>query len=132
MPAADARELGYPGFDGLGLPTRVSPREPYIYHFPDGNASLARLLVRSLVPDVARGHTMDDVVLAAFDYGKLAASGGRAISGISTGTEDLRFDAHSSWTLQRGVAVEAAFTTAWEAGRSLSWEQAVSEALGES
>ena len=28
-------------------------REPYIYHFPDGNASLARLLVRSLLPDVA-------------------------------------------------------------------------------
>ena len=71
VPAAEARELGYPGFDGLGLPTRVAAREPYIYHFPDGNASLARLLVRSLLPDVARGHTMDDVVLAAFDYGKL-------------------------------------------------------------
>src|SRR6266511_1295265 len=71
VPAADARELGYPGFDGLGLSTRVPAREPYIYHFPDGNASLARLLVRSLIPDVARGHTMDDVVLAAFDYGKL-------------------------------------------------------------
>src|SRR6266511_510371 len=71
VPAADARELGYPGFDGLQLPAQAPTREPYIYHFPDGNASLARLLVRSLVPDVARGHTMDDVVLAAFDYGKL-------------------------------------------------------------
>jgi spermidine dehydrogenase len=71
VPALDARDLGYPGFDGLGLPARASPREPYIYHFPDGNASLARLLVRSLVPDVAPGHTMEDVVLAAFDYGKL-------------------------------------------------------------
>ena len=29
--------------------------EPYIYHFPDGNASLARLLVRSLIPGVAPG-----------------------------------------------------------------------------
>ena len=28
--------------------------EPYIYHFPDGNASIARLLVRSLVPGVAK------------------------------------------------------------------------------
>src|SRR5438132_4201446 len=56
VPAADARELGYPGFDGLGLPGR-SVREPYIYHFPDGNASLARLLVRSLVPEVAPGET---------------------------------------------------------------------------
>ena len=71
VPAADARELGYPGFDGLGLPEGLSAREPYIYHFPDGNASLARLLVRSLLPDVASGHTMDDVVLAAFDYDKL-------------------------------------------------------------
>jgi spermidine dehydrogenase len=75
VPAADARELGYPGFDGLGLPGRASPREPYIYHFPDGNASLARLLVRSLVPEVAPGHTMDDVVLARFDYDKLDRDG---------------------------------------------------------
>ena len=74
VPAADARELGYPGFDGLGLPGR-SVREPYIYHFPDGNASLARLLVRSLVPEVAPGETMDDVVLARFDYDKLDRSG---------------------------------------------------------
>ena len=75
VPAADARDLGYPGFDGLGLPARSSPREPYIYHFPDGNASLARLLVRSLLPDVAPGRTMEDVVLAPFDYGKLDHDG---------------------------------------------------------
>src|SRR5260221_280565 len=63
VPADDARELGYPGFDGLGLLAQVPAREPYIYHFPDGNASLARLLVRSLIPDIAPGHGMDDVVL---------------------------------------------------------------------
>jgi hypothetical protein len=45
--------------------------EPYIYHFPDGNASIAWLLVRSVIPSVARGHTMEDVVLADFDYAKL-------------------------------------------------------------
>jgi spermidine dehydrogenase len=75
VPAADARDLGYPGFEGLGLPVRSGPREPYIYHFPDGNASLARLLVRSLLPDVAPGHTMEDVVLAPFDYGRLDRDG---------------------------------------------------------
>jgi spermidine dehydrogenase len=75
VPAADARDLGYPGFEGLGLPARSGPREPYIYHFPDGNASLARLLVRSLLPDVAPGHTMEDVVLAPFDYGRLDRDG---------------------------------------------------------
>jgi spermidine dehydrogenase len=74
VPADAARELGYPGFDGLALPGRAA-REPYIYHFPDGNASLARLLVRSLVPEVAPGHTMDDVVLAHFDYDKLDREG---------------------------------------------------------
>jgi spermidine dehydrogenase len=76
IPAADARVAGYPGFDGLGLPAVESPErsEPYIYHFPDGNASLARLLVRALNPAVAPGGTMDDVVLAPFDYGALDAA----------------------------------------------------------
>jgi spermidine dehydrogenase len=71
--AADAWEAGYPGFEGLGLPDTANPElnEPYIHHFPDGNASIARLLVRALVPGVARGHNMDDIVLARFDYGKL-------------------------------------------------------------
>jgi spermidine dehydrogenase len=77
--AADARDAGMPGFAGLGLPDTGNPEldEPYIYHFPDGNASLARLLVRSLIPAVARGKTMDDVVLAPFDYSKLDVEGAR-------------------------------------------------------
>jgi len=73
VPAADARDLGYPGFAGLKLPgdDNAAWKEPYIYHFPDGNASIARLLVRSLIPQVAPGHTMEDVVPAAFDYSAL-------------------------------------------------------------
>jgi spermidine dehydrogenase len=72
--AADLQTLGYPGFQGLGLPKGdhdAAYSEPYIYHFPDGNASLARLLVRALIPGVAPGSTMEDVVLAPFDYSKL-------------------------------------------------------------
>ncbi len=72
VPAADLRDMGYPGFRGLGLPQKGEGRsEPYIYHFPDGNASLARLLVRALIPDIAPGATMEDVVLAPFDYARL-------------------------------------------------------------
>ena len=73
VPAADVREFGYPGFAGLGLPAESAGerKEPYIYHFPDGNASLARLLVRSLVPAVGAGQGMDDIVLAPFDYDAL-------------------------------------------------------------
>jgi spermidine dehydrogenase len=75
VPAADVRDHGYPGFRGLNLPAGGSERsEPYIYHFPDGNASLARLLVRGLVPGIAPGSTMDDVVLAPFDYARLDSS----------------------------------------------------------
>jgi spermidine dehydrogenase len=72
VPAADLVDHGYPGFAGLGLPSAGGARsEPYIYHFPDGNASLARLLVRALVPGVAPGGTMEDVVLAGFNYDSL-------------------------------------------------------------
>jgi spermidine dehydrogenase len=77
VPALDVRSFGYPGFNGLGLPSADHPewREPYIYHFPDGNASLARLLARKLIPVLASGGTMDDIVLAAFDYGQLDRDG---------------------------------------------------------
>lgn len=73
--AREAFDTGYPGFAGVGLARDAEAAkemdEPYIYHFPDGNASLARLLVRALVPGVARGSTMDDIVMADFDYAKL-------------------------------------------------------------
>ncbi|MNZ29327.1 NAD(P)-binding protein [Pseudomonas sp. FW305-70] len=74
--ASDAYSVGFPGFSAMNLQpiseeAQAEMEEPYIYHFPDGNASLARLLVRSLIPAVAPGHTMDDIVLAPFDYTKL-------------------------------------------------------------
>ena len=77
MPASEARDLGYPGFAGLNLPGGANSAwsEPYIYHFPDGNAALARMLVRSLIPSVAPGSTMEDVVEAAFDYAQLDRDG---------------------------------------------------------
>ncbi len=66
----DYQSFTYPGFDGLGLPEREK-EEPYIFHFPDGNATIARLLVRALVPGAVPGQTMDDVVTARADYSKL-------------------------------------------------------------
>ncbi|MEE9230641.1 MAG: FAD/NAD(P)-binding protein, partial [Acidobacteriota bacterium] len=65
---------GYPGFQGLGLP-RQERNEPYIHHFPDGNASVARLLVRSMIPAVASGSSMEDIVTARFDYARLDEAG---------------------------------------------------------
>jgi spermidine dehydrogenase len=64
-----------PGFvAGLGLTSHDAEtfgREPYIYHFPDGNASIARMLVRSLVPASAPGSTMEDIVTARMNYAAL-------------------------------------------------------------
>ncbi len=40
-------------------------------YFPDGNASVARLMVRNLIPAVATGSSMDDIAAAEFDYSKL-------------------------------------------------------------
>ena len=77
VPAAEARDLGYPGFAGLNLPggSNSAWSEPYIYHFPDGNAAVTRMLVRSVVPAVAPGSTMEDVVEAPFDYARLDVEG---------------------------------------------------------
>ena len=82
IPAGDMAGLGYlPGFEGLnirdedgpGIGLEVTRRddEPYIYHFPDGIGSVPRLIVRSLIPGVAPGNTMEDVVTAKFNYAKL-------------------------------------------------------------
>lgn len=66
----DYQSFTYAGFDGLGLPAREK-EEPYIFHFPDGNASVARLLVRSLIPAAMPGNSMEDVVTARADYTQL-------------------------------------------------------------
>ena len=70
-PAFDAIDYsGLPGWEAAGLPDSEES-EPYIHHFPDGNASIARLMVRQMIPAVAPGTTMEDVVTARFDYSKL-------------------------------------------------------------
>ena len=68
-----AEAMGYSGLPGGGAAglSRDEDDEPYIHHFPDGNASVARMLVRAMIPDVAPGSTMEDIVNAPFDYGKL-------------------------------------------------------------
>jgi spermidine dehydrogenase len=62
--------VALPGRGATGIPEDEHD-EPYIHHFPDGNASIARLLVRSMIPDAAPGSSMEDIVTARFDYDKL-------------------------------------------------------------
>jgi spermidine dehydrogenase len=102
VPAFELRSFGYPGFAGLGLPCEEHPEwsEPYIYHFPDGNASLARLLVRALVPGAAAGRTMDDIVPAGFDYDRLDRNESSVRIRLASTVIDVR---------QRGEAVSIGY-----------------------
>jgi spermidine dehydrogenase len=80
--AYDCFEYDFPGFKGMTFPPRQSDDEPeedepYIFHFPDGNASVARLLVRSLVPESAPGSTMEDIVTARMNYAHLDEDGNK-------------------------------------------------------
>ena len=77
-PAFNALGYGLPGATGLGLvdeiqrsPERRTHNHKEDFHFPDGNASIARLLVRRLIPGVAPGNSMNDIVAAKFDYSRL-------------------------------------------------------------
>ena len=60
-PALEAARRGSVGFNGLGMERdeRVAEGSSYTFHFPDGNASIARLLVSRLVPAAFRAATLD-------------------------------------------------------------------------
>jgi spermidine dehydrogenase len=84
--AQDAWGLGMPGFDGMKLDPTPGPGmdkdaltdhkgERYFFHFPDGNASIARLLVRALIPEAVPGKSADDVVMARTRYALLDRPG---------------------------------------------------------
>jgi spermidine dehydrogenase len=85
--ALDVWAFEFPGFQGLDLAAGAAPHMGFTasgyaatggsekFHFPDGNASIARLLVRSLVPAAIPGHTAEDIVMAPADYGRLDQPG---------------------------------------------------------
>jgi spermidine dehydrogenase len=72
MSIAAASRCGAMGF----APKAVYDEDnPYIHHFPDGNAGVARALVKKMIPAVGKGNNAEDLVLSRFDYGKLDSSG---------------------------------------------------------
>lgn len=85
--ALDAWGNWNPGFDGMDLgdmpfaPMSPSGRlvkvdpDPYIYHFPDGNAGVARALVRALIPNAVPGSSMEDLATGTVDYAALDRDG---------------------------------------------------------
>lgn len=63
-----------PGLGGMGLPApyRRDMRYPeQIFHFPDGNAGVARMLVRSLIPSALACKDMEESVTTRVNYNEL-------------------------------------------------------------
>jgi spermidine dehydrogenase len=79
MPAWLARMGGYEGFSAtdFGDHDEEDAESGGNFFFPDGNASIARMLVRKLVPGVAPGSSMEDIVTARFDYAGLDQPGNK-------------------------------------------------------
>jgi spermidine dehydrogenase len=85
--AIDCWGSGLPGFQGLKLAPGATERMGYTpknqvatggsyeFHYPDGNASIARLLVRDLIPAAMPGSTAVDIVTARADYSQLDRPG---------------------------------------------------------
>ncbi len=85
--AADAWGIDLPGFKGLNLPPGSVPGMGFTpagyadtggstrLHFPDGNATIARSLVRRLIPRAVPGSGVEDVITAVVDYAKLDQHG---------------------------------------------------------
>jgi spermidine dehydrogenase len=85
--ALDCWGFGFPGFQGMKLAKGSIRRMGYTpsgyedtggsykLHFPDGNATIARLLVRNLIPDAVPGNSVEDVVTARVDYAQLDRAG---------------------------------------------------------
>jgi spermidine dehydrogenase len=81
--ALDCWGIDMPGFKGMKLEPGSIARMGYTpagfadtggsesLHFPDGNATVARLLVRNLIPKAVPGSSAEDVVTARVDYSRL-------------------------------------------------------------
>jgi len=94
LSALEGFRLDMPGTYHLGIgglenePARRE--EPYIFHFPDGNAGIARSIVRQLVPDAVPGSTMEDLVLARIEYDLLDRESNDTRIRLSCSAVDVR------------------------------------------
>ncbi len=75
-PALEAARAGAPGFAGLRIDDEPVVEPEFFFHFPDGNATIARLLANRLVPGAWAGALdMESAALAPVDYAKLDLPG---------------------------------------------------------
>jgi spermidine dehydrogenase len=107
-PALFCWEMGYPGFSGMNLeptPEGVLADLPGGHHgrqkaeggggeihLPDGNATVARLLVRWLIPEAVPGKTMEDMGTARINYAMLDRAGEPVRIRLNSSVVNVRHD----------------------------------------
>jgi spermidine dehydrogenase len=100
LSALEGWRLNQPGTFGLGLEAErgnlYSSDEPYIFHFPDGNAGVARALVRALIPDALRGSSMEELTVGKVDYAVLDDAGNAARIRLNSTAVDVRHTADNA------------------------------------
>lgn len=104
--ALDARGNWNPGFGGMGLGDNpyktMSPSgrlaltdpDPYIFHFPDGNAGVARALLRALIPAALPGQGMENLATATAHYDKLDVAGDPVRLRLNSSVVKVKHDGH--------------------------------------
>jgi len=94
LSALEGHRMEMPGTWNLGIPESKdglwASDEPYIFHFPDGNAGVARSLVRQLVPGSVPGSTMEDLVTSRVDYARLDRSSNNTRIRLNATAVDVR------------------------------------------
>jgi spermidine dehydrogenase len=94
MSTLEGARLGMPGTGNWGLSAAqigaYGAGDPYISHFPDGNAGVARSLVRSLLPEAVPGRTMEDLVTSRVDYSRLDKGGSAVRIRLNSTAVDVR------------------------------------------
>ncbi|GAA4055010.1 NAD(P)-binding protein [Nonomuraea soli] len=128
-------DWNYPGFQKLGLddskpskynsPSMIkewTAEDPYIYHFPEGNQALVRMMVGRMIPGFSTDTTMDGITTASFDYSRLDLPSNRVrfrlsspvVSVANDGSPDGArtatvgyYDGHQIRTVRAGAVIMA-------------------------
>lgn len=115
--ALDCWGAGMAGFQGMALPPGSIPRMGYTpagstdfgwtptIHFPDGNATIARSLVRRLIPAAIPGAGVEDLITATANYSELD----RAKSQVRLRLNATVVNVKNLQTRTRGKAVGIAY-----------------------
>jgi spermidine dehydrogenase len=79
----------YLGLDNIGK-NFADREEPYIFHFPDGNAGIARSIVRKLIPEAAPGQKMESLITTPVDYSLLDVDSSKVRIRLNSTCVDVR------------------------------------------